>query len=172
MELFALTSATREECAKVLVSEVYNLRFGVPRRLISDNGVQLISGVMQQICHAMVMKQSLTSFYHLVANPVERKNRDLIPQLAILVGKDHDTCDVHLPAVCFNMNSAVTSGTGYSPAYFNFARDMRAPADVMSEMHAIIENDSYVGDITNFLKRISSVLLDARDVYESAQASH
>uniref|UniRef100_A0A2A4J7C9 CCHC-type domain-containing protein n=1 Tax=Heliothis virescens TaxID=7102 RepID=A0A2A4J7C9_HELVI len=38
------------------------------------------------------------------------------------------------------------------------------------KMRAIIEGDNYVGDITTYLKKMSSVLLDARDVYESAQA--
>ncbi|KAJ0169671.1 hypothetical protein K1T71_014856 [Dendrolimus kikuchii] len=147
--------ATSEECAKTLVNEVY-LRYGVPRRLISDNGVQFVSEVMQQTCHVMGIQQALTSFYHPESNPVERKNRDLKPQLAILVGKDHNAWDDHLPAIRFAMNSAVTASTGHSPAYLNFGRDIRAPADVLSDMRAIVDNDNVVVSITPFLKKLST----------------
>ncbi|GFU99635.1 protein NYNRIN [Trichonephila clavipes] len=46
VELFALAEATAENCAKTLIEEVL-LRYGLPRRLISDNGPQFISAVMQ-----------------------------------------------------------------------------------------------------------------------------
>lgn len=45
VELFSLKTATAEECAKCLVNEVV-LRYGVPRKVISDNGPQFVSGVM------------------------------------------------------------------------------------------------------------------------------
>ncbi|KAA5775435.1 transposase family protein, partial [Pseudomonas aeruginosa] len=41
-ELFPLKEATAEACAHVLIEE-YFMRFGLPRRLVSDNGVQFIS---------------------------------------------------------------------------------------------------------------------------------
>lgn len=169
VELFALQSATSTDCAKTLIAEVF-LRYGVPRRVISDNGVQFISEVMQQVCHAFGITQSLSPVYHPQANPVERKNRDLKPQLAILVGKDHDTWDIHLSAIRFAMNSAVTSSTGYSPAYLTFGREIRAPADVIADMRAIIESDNAVTSLTPHLRRISNVLFEAREVHEKTQA--
>lgn len=75
VELFPLKSATSMDCAKILIDEVF-LRFGVPRRMVSDNGVQFVSEVMQQVCHVFKIEQSLTPYYHPEANPVERKNRD------------------------------------------------------------------------------------------------
>ncbi|KAJ8935324.1 hypothetical protein NQ318_004486, partial [Aromia moschata] len=43
-ELFPLKVATAEECAKCLVNEVI-LRYGVPRKVISDNGPQFVSEI-------------------------------------------------------------------------------------------------------------------------------
>ncbi|GFU69953.1 retrovirus-related Pol polyprotein from transposon 297 [Trichonephila clavipes] len=83
VELFALPNATAKECAITLIEENL-LRYGIPRRLISDNGTQFVSAVMQQICYLLTIHQSLIPVYHLQANPVERKNRDLKPRLAIL----------------------------------------------------------------------------------------
>ncbi|GFW77940.1 transposon Tf2-11 polyprotein [Trichonephila clavipes] len=91
VELFALPSATVKECAITLIEEVL-LRYGIPRRLISDYGTQFVSAVMQQICSLLNIHQSLIPVYHPQANPVERKNRDLKPRLAILVQDKHDCC--------------------------------------------------------------------------------
>ncbi|GFW41656.1 transposon Tf2-11 polyprotein [Trichonephila clavipes] len=80
VELFALPNATAKECAITLIEEVL-LRYGIPRHLISDNGTQFVSAVMQQICYLLNIHQSLIPVYHPQANPVERKNRDLKPRL-------------------------------------------------------------------------------------------
>ncbi|GFU56901.1 transposon Tf2-8 polyprotein [Trichonephila clavipes] len=93
VELFALPNATAKECAITLLEEVL-LRYGIPRRLISDNGTEFVSAVMQQICYLLNIHQSLIPVYHPQTNPVERKNRDLKPRLAILVQDKHDCCEV------------------------------------------------------------------------------
>lgn len=46
VEVFALSEATSLECAKIPVQEVF-LRYRVPRRMLSDNGVQFVSEGMQ-----------------------------------------------------------------------------------------------------------------------------
>lgn len=171
VELFALRQATSLECAKILTSEIF-LRYGVARRMVSDNGVQFVSDIMQQVCHVFGIEQSLTSFYHPSANPIERKNRDLKPQLAILVGREHATWDTHLPAIRFAMNSAVTAGTDHSPAFLTFGRELRAPHDAACDMRAIVERETAVCSVTPYLRRLAGALLHARDTHERAQARH
>lgn len=169
VELFALKAATSAECAKILINEIY-FRFGTSRRVISDNGVQWISDVMQQVCHTMGIAQDLTPLYHPQSNPIERKNRDLKPQLAILVGRDHTSWDTHLAAIRFAMNSAVTASTGFTPAYLTFGRELRAPCDAITDVRTIVEADNFIPSITPYLKKMASVLAQARDVHERAQA--
>ena len=60
VELFALQEATAANCATTLLEEVI-LRFGVPRRVISDNGVQFVADVMQKLMHCLGVTQHLTS---------------------------------------------------------------------------------------------------------------
>ncbi|GBM20386.1 hypothetical protein AVEN_222094-1 [Araneus ventricosus] len=90
VEYQALKEITSVNCAKTLVEEVF-LRYGLPRRLTSDNSPQFISAVIQQTCNVLGIKQDLIPVYHPQANPSERKNRDLKPRLAILVRDEHDT---------------------------------------------------------------------------------
>ncbi|XP_073947028.1 uncharacterized protein [Choristoneura fumiferana] len=125
---------------------------------------------MQQVCHVLGIDQILTPFYHPEANPIERKNRDLKPQLAILVGQDHATWDSHLAAVRYAMNSAITASTGFSPAYLTFGRELRAPSDAATDLRAIVETDNFIPNITPHLKQMSMALAEARDIHERAQA--
>ncbi|GFX74318.1 integrase catalytic domain-containing protein [Trichonephila clavipes] len=72
------TNATAKERAIALIEEVL-LRYGIPRRRISDNGTQFVSAVMQQICYLLNTHQSIIPAYHPHSNTVERKNRNLKP---------------------------------------------------------------------------------------------
>ncbi|GBM59640.1 hypothetical protein AVEN_60381-1 [Araneus ventricosus] len=56
VKLFALTNATARECATFLMEETF-LRFGLHRRVISDNGTQFVSAVMQHLCYVLKIHQ-------------------------------------------------------------------------------------------------------------------
>ncbi|GFS69884.1 transposon Tf2-8 polyprotein [Trichonephila clavipes] len=129
VELFALPNATAKECAITLIEEVL-LRYGIPRRLISDSGTQFVSAVMQQICYLLNIHQSLIPVYHPQANPVERKNRDLKPRLAIFVQDKHDCWSEKLPFIRFALNTAKCETTGQTAAFLNFGRELRTPSEI------------------------------------------
>ncbi|GFT05883.1 transposon Tf2-9 polyprotein [Trichonephila clavipes] len=91
--------------AKTLTEEVL-LRYDIPRRLIKDNGPQFVSAVMQLTCDLLEITQDLVPVYHPQANPLERKNHDLKPRLAILVGGKHSAWEDKLPLIRFAMNTS------------------------------------------------------------------
>ncbi|GFW04613.1 transposon Tf2-6 polyprotein [Trichonephila clavipes] len=78
VELFALSQASARQCATTLIEEVF-MCHGIPRRIISGNGTQFVSAVLQQICFTLNISQNFISVYSPQSNPVERKNRDLKP---------------------------------------------------------------------------------------------
>lgn len=163
VELFALQDATAEKCARILINEIC-LRYGVPRKLISDNGVQFISKVMQCVAQVFNISQSLIPVYHPEANPVERKNRDLKTQLAILVGNDHTQWDQMLSSIRFSMNSVFTQSTGHTPAYLMFGSELRAPSDLNRDLREVINHNNFVAEITPYLNKIATTLNEAREV--------
>ncbi|GFV14868.1 transposon Ty3-G Gag-Pol polyprotein [Trichonephila clavipes] len=77
--LFALSQASACQCATTFIEEVF-MRHGIPRRIISDNGTQFVSAVLQQICFTLNISQNLIPVYSSQSNPVERKNRDFTKQ--------------------------------------------------------------------------------------------
>lgn len=168
IELFGLQKATAEECAKVLINEVF-LRFGLPRKLISDNGTQFISSIMQKVCYCLDIKQSLIPVYHPEANMVERKNRDLKPRLAILVGNHHETWLDKLPAIRFAMNTAAGETTGRSASFLTFGRELRTPDDVVHDVRAIVQSENFIPQITPYLNQMLSTFKENRDLNEKQQ---
>ncbi|GFV85249.1 hypothetical protein TNCV_928801 [Trichonephila clavipes] len=170
VELFALPNATAKECAITLIEEVL-LRYGIPRRFISDNGTQFVSAVMQQICYVLNIHQSLIPVYHPQANPVERKNRDLKPRLAILVQDKHDCWSEKLPFIRFALNTAKCETTGQTPAFLNFGRELRTPSEVVKDIRVVIQNDNFVPEITPYLKKFAKFFTQIREVVEEQQDS-
>lgn len=168
IELFPLTIASAENCAKCLIDEII-LRYGVPRRVISDNGTQFVSAIMQQVAYHLGFKQSLTPAYHPESNPVERKNRDLKTQLSILVEEDHTQWKEKLPPIRFSLNTARSMSTGYTPAYLTFGRELRCPDDVNRDLREVTAGDPCITQLTPYLRTIGSVLRDARDQLETQQ---
>lgn len=121
VELFPLVSATALDSVKILIDEVF-LRYGLPKRLISDNGSQFISEIIQHTTYCLGIEQSLTPLYHPQANPVERRNRDLKTQLGILVGDYHREWPKNLPSIRFAMNTTRCESTDKTPAFLCFGR--------------------------------------------------
>ncbi|GFX45403.1 hypothetical protein TNCV_1026631 [Trichonephila clavipes] len=170
VELFALPSATAKECAITLIEDVL-LRYGIPHRLISDNGTQFVSAVMQQICYLLNIHQSLIPVYPPQANSVERKNRDLKPRLAILVQDKHDCWSEKLPFIRFALNTAKCETTGQTAAFLNFGRELRTPTEVVNDIRVVIQNDNFVPEITHYLKKFAKFSTQIREVVEEQQDS-
>ncbi|GFW10426.1 hypothetical protein TNCV_5097771 [Trichonephila clavipes] len=162
VELFALAETNAENCAKTLIEEVF-LRYGLPRRLISDNGLQFISAVMQLTCDLLEITQHLIPVYYPQANPSESKNRDLKPSLAILVGEEHSAWEDKLPLIRFAMNTSVCDTTGHTAAYLQFGRQMRTSVDIRNDIRQVINDDNFIPEITPYLKRFANSILDVKD---------
>ncbi|GFX90566.1 protein NYNRIN [Trichonephila clavipes] len=156
VELFALPQATARECATTLMEEVI-LRYGLPRRLISDHGSQFVGTVMQQLCFILNIDQDIIHVYQSQANHVERKNRDLKPRIAILVQNRHDEWEGKLSSIPFALNSAKCDTTGKTAANLQFGREMRTIDDVTNDFRAIIDNENFVPEITPYLKRLAKI---------------
>ncbi|GFU50431.1 retrovirus-related Pol polyprotein from transposon 412 [Trichonephila clavipes] len=142
VELFVLPNATAEECALTLIEEV----------LLSTH-------------------QSLILVYHPQANPVERKNRDLKPRLAILIQDKHDCWSEKLPFVRFALSTAKCETTGHTAAFLNFGRELRTPSEVVNGIQVVIQNDNFVPEITPYLKKFAKFFTQIREVVEEQQDS-
>ncbi|GFT51307.1 gag-Pol polyprotein [Trichonephila clavipes] len=148
VELFALSQASSRQCATTLI-EVF-MRHGIPRRIISDNGTQFVSAVLQQICFTLNISQNVIPVYSPQSNPVERKNRDL----------KHPDLQYLLETIIL---------VGHTPAYLLFGRELRTVDDVVQDFKSVVHNDNFVAEITPYLKRFATITEDIRERIETKQ---
>jgi len=163
-----LKSATAENCSKLFVEEIY-LRYGVPRRVISDNGTQFVSAVMQCVMDSFGIRQCLTPSYHAEANPVERKNRDIKTQLSIAVAKDHLSWDERLPAIRYAMNTSYCESIGKTPAFLTFGRELRSTCEIQHDLRRVDETVNFVPQIEPYLRRLQDTIEDAKELNQKQQ---
>lgn len=168
VELFALTEATAQQCALTLLNEVL-LRYGLPRRISSDNGTQFVSAIMQQLTFCLDIQQFMSPVYHPEPNIVERKNRDLKSQIAIMVQNKHNKWPETLPAIRFSMNSAYNRSTGYSAAYLTFGRELRTPFENSHNFSEVVQSENFIPEITPYLRQLSIDLTSAKLNVETTQ---
>ena len=109
-----LRVANAENVKTHLLEDVF-LKFGVPGTLISDNGSQFKSKIIQDLCAEYGVKMLTNFYYHAQANPTERVNRVVKTCIASYVKGNHRHWDVNLPFIANAINSSIHEVTGYTP---------------------------------------------------------
>ncbi|GFS51039.1 retrovirus-related Pol polyprotein from transposon 412 [Trichonephila clavipes] len=131
--------------------------------------ILLDCAVMQQLCFVLDINQSLIPVYHPQANPVERKNRDLKPRLAMMVGNNHTLWIEKLPAIRFALNTSKCESTDHTAAYLTFTRELRTLDQVNTDLRSVIHNDNFVPEFTPYLKRFEGYMSQIKENIEMSQ---
>ncbi|KAF8781916.1 Retrovirus-related Pol polyprotein like [Argiope bruennichi] len=77
-----------------------------------------------------------------LANPVERKNRDLKLRLAIIIGNNHTLWIEKLPAIRSALNTAKCKTADCTAAYLNFGRELSTSDDVTTDLRSVIHKEN------------------------------
>ena len=103
-----------DSAVEFLLSRIVHT-FGVPERIVSDNGPAFTSGRWARALAVLGIRHSLTSPEHAQCNGlVERVNGVILDRLAAHVAEGDDW-DVQLPAAIFAINTGVQASTRTSP---------------------------------------------------------
>ncbi|GFU06960.1 transposon Tf2-6 polyprotein [Trichonephila clavipes] len=105
-----------KECAMTLLNEVF-LRYGVPRRLISKHWDSICECGDAAVMFCLGYQSKSHSRISPTGKSVERKNRDLKPRLAMMVGNNHTLWTEKLPAIRFALNTSKCELTDHTAAY-------------------------------------------------------
>ncbi|GFV20626.1 retrovirus-related Pol polyprotein from transposon 412 [Trichonephila clavipes] len=105
----------------------YTSRFGAPIKLISDNGPQFISDILENLSESLGVRHMNTVVYRPQANRTERVNHDLVQIIANYVNEQHGTWDQFLREFAYAIHTAVNETTEKTPAELFLGRKLITP---------------------------------------------
>ena len=168
---YAFAFPTRNETAittaKVLVDKVFSV-FGIPERLLSDNGKSFESEVIEQLCVLFGVKKVFTCPYSPKSDAIcERYNRTLCNMLGTLEAEKRGKWSKYIQHMCNLYNSSVHSATGFSPFELMFGRKSRLPVDMLLATRTL---ETQYSSIRDYVKTLKARLEFVHDV--ARQAMH
>jgi len=130
-EAIPIRSHTATVVARRLVDHVFS-RYGVPIRLLSDQGPEFESALMAELCRAYGIEKIRTTSHKPSTNgAIERFHRTLNSMLGKVVAESQRDWDEHVAPVMAAYRSTIHQSTGYSPNFLVYGRDNRAPIDLV-----------------------------------------
>ena len=111
----------------------YTLRFGSPRRLLSDQGTQFQSNLVREVCKVMGIQQQRSSSYHPSSNgQVEVCNRTIKNMIAKFINQETQAdWDTWLQSVVFAINCSPNDSSQLSPYFLTFGHPPNLGVDVL-----------------------------------------
>ena len=131
-EAIPLSSTEASRIAKELVT-VFS-RTGIPEEILSDQGANFMSMLLQEMYQLLHIRRIRTSPYHPQTDGlVERFNGTMKGMLRKFVGRGRKDWDEYLPYLLFAYREVPQASTGFSPFELLYGRKVRGPLDVLKE---------------------------------------
>ncbi|XP_075771602.1 uncharacterized protein LOC142823854 [Pelodiscus sinensis] len=164
----------RNTKAPTLARELLRIfsRVGLPQAILTDQGPNVTSRVMKELCKMLKIHRLRTSVYHPQTDGlVERFNKTLKEMLRRFVLEDPRGWDLMLPSLMFAVREVPQASTGFSPFELLYGRRCRGILDLLKEGW---ENQASTGRgtvqyITQLREKLSRLGEYARRNLEDAQ---
>ena len=159
-----------ETLADILVNEIV-CRYGVPTSVLSDQGTNFGSKVIQDLCDSLGIQRVRTTAYHPQGNgQVERFNRTAEAMIAKVIDGNQRNWDKCLPKMLFAYRSAIHDSTKFTPFTLTFGRTPTLPVDVMLGCElSEVTHSSCSHSVTELRKTMSSMFVQARAMLKQSQ---
>ena len=151
-------------------------QYGIPRKILSDQGKELIGIALSTLYEKWGIKRVQTGGYNPQANGAcERFHRWLHTAMSQLYDRKSPDWDEYIPASLFAYRASVNDATGYSPYFLMHGREPILPSDAIFnpeklESSTIESYESYVDAVT---ERLCKALDKTRRTqYESYLANY
>ena len=155
----ALRSIAAEDIAEELA--VLFSRVGIPNEILTDQGSNFTSKLLQELYKLLHVRQIRTSPYHPQTDGlVERFNQTLKSMLRKTATDEGKDWDKLLPYLLFAYREVPQDSTGFSPFELLYGRPVRGPLDVLKESWVASEkgDESVISHILNMREKLSKMV--------------
>ena len=169
-EAIPLRSIEAETIAEELV-QLFS-RIGIPQEILTDQGSNFTSRLLQELYKLLHVHPIRTSPYHPQTDGlVERFNQTLKTMLrkaAVDEGKDWDRL---VPYLLFAYREVPQDSTGFSPFELLYGRSVRGPLDILKESWVASEraDESVVSHILDMREKLSKMQAIVQDNLKGSQ---
>ena len=147
-----LSNQTAQTTADALY-QYWICQFGVPKRILSDQGTHFCNYLMAAITHILGCHHLKSTPYHPQTNGViERFNSTFERQLAKLTSAYENEWDIHVHSVVFAYNTGIHATTGFSPFELLFGRKPMLPADLTRPEYILPKPHDYFNHFKKTLR--------------------
>lgn len=109
-------------------------RVGIPREILTDQGANFQSSLLQELYRLLHVDALRTSPYHPQTDGlVERFNQTLKGMLRKAAYQEGKDWDLLIPYLLFAYREVPQESTGFSPFEMLYGRDIRGPLDILKE---------------------------------------
>ena len=158
--VYAMPDQKTNRIVDYLVKDIIPM-FGVPEKLLSDRGTNLLSFLMQEVCELLgISKINMTDYHPQTNGMVERFNRTLKTMLRKHVESWGKQWDKHLYAVLYAYRNTPHESTGEKPSYLLFGKDLRTPTEAA---YLPETKNTLVSDLTTYREKLVVGLSLARE---------
>ena len=144
---FTQAYATKNKTSLTAAKRLYNdfiLRFGIPSKLMSDQGGEFESDLMRDLHKVCGVTKLKTTPYHPQTNGAcERMNQTLLAMLRTLPEKLKSRWPESVNKMVHAYNCTKHSTTGYSPFYLLYGRDPILPIDTLIPAETTTKRQSH-----------------------------
>lgn len=155
-EAVPLMDITATTVAKAFVS-TWVCRFGIPRRITTDQGRQFESRLFTQLTTLLGINRCRTTAYHPQANGlVERWHRTL--KAALMARASNNDWTAHLPYVLLGLRTAMRTEQDTTAAQLVYGQQLSLPGDFLNTARPTpVDMDSFVTELQQVLQQIQPV---------------
>ena len=129
LEAYPMTSTTSFACAKRFITE-WIPRFGLPDRIISDQGRQFEAHLFNIVCNRLGIKRNRTTAWHPETNGVLERAHGTLKNCLRCLAQSTQEWDEVLPMALLAMRTAIND-SGVSPSLVVYGEQLALPRGVL-----------------------------------------
>ena len=144
---FPVPNHEAETVANVLAKHIFT-KFGIPEIILTDQGTEFMSKLMQKFTTLFKVKHNVCTTYHPETNgALERSHGLLHAYLRHYINENQTDWDQYIHFSMFAYNTSTNRNTGFSPYELLFGRTANIPSKFYNKANFIYGYDNFLNEM-------------------------